>query len=84
MDLYSSLGRKPKEQELIAALNVTSDRYHQTLLAKQNRSPVSLSTPINEDASVTLEDTLLSCDTEVLYEVEELSDELLQSLYRVR
>jgi len=61
-------------------LNVTSDRYHQTLLAKQNRSPVSLSTPINEDASVTLEDTLLSCDTEVLYEVEELSDELLQSL----
>jgi RNA polymerase sigma-B factor len=78
--LYSTLGRKPKEQELIAALNVTSDRYHQTLLAKQNRSPVSLSTPINEDASVTLEDTLLSCDTEVLYEVEELSDELLQSL----
>ncbi len=78
--LYSSLGRKPQEKELIAALNVTSDRYHQTLLAKQNRSPVSLSTPVNEDASVTLEDTLLCCDTEVLYEVEELSDELLQGL----
>jgi RNA polymerase sigma-B factor len=78
--LYSSLGRKPQEKELIAALNVTSDRYHQTLLAKQNRSPVSLSTPVNEDASVTLEDTLLCCDTQVLYEVEELSDELLQGL----
>lgn len=58
--LRKELGRSATTAEIIDALGVTKYRYQKILLAGKNKYPTSLSTPLGEDESATLEDLLVA------------------------
>lgn len=51
--LREKLGREPNSQEIAAALQISVEEWQEIKLALQNRSPLSLDTPLTEDDDTT-------------------------------
>lgn len=67
--LQQELGRLPTSHEVCDRLGIETDVLSSLALVKQNKTPVSLSTPISTDStneSITLEDSLVAGDYQTL------------------
>ncbi len=49
-DLRMKLKRQPTDLEIASALNISLDRWHEVELACRNRTPLSLDTPVQDEA----------------------------------
>jgi RNA polymerase primary sigma factor len=64
--LVSELGREPSPEEIAAEMDVTPQRVREILMI--SREPVSLDTPIGEDASAHFGDLIEDADAVVPFE----------------
>jgi RNA polymerase sigma-B factor len=72
-ELFVTLGRQPKDEEIAQALEVSPEEWYESKAATQNRLPLSLDAKVSQalDAGVSLGDTLPDLHTQGLQDLAE-------------